>query len=703
MASSNEELRDLQIRHAVHLLHYGNGLEGDILKLLRSTENDVLERLAGRLALIDERGFDLGPATTKRLNDMLEELRALIDGVYGKVNTTLADNLTALAGNEVEFQTKALSASMAVDIATKTPAPALLKAIVTERPIHGAMLKSWVKGASTKTMDSVEQAVRLGMEEGQGIETIVRRIKGTKAKNYKDGVMEKRRDKARALVRTSINHTANHAAQETWRANEDVVKGWQFVATLDSRTTPICGSLDGQVFKIGEGPVPPRHPSCRSITTAVTKSFKELGLDRDEYTPEQRASVDGQVAAPVRFENWLKNQSEERQEAVLGKTRADLWRRGKLNLNDFIRDHREVISLDDLKKLHPKAFSTASATASATAPVAKRFVSPINPKVTGKTVEVMPRLAAQKQLTSKFTEAAKDQRYSPLREYRNTRPGDFGKASFPTDLSDEAASVFHALAPELDTLATVFNVPRLRGMKKTTSAIANMGDGVMGINPVYFNSYALQTGAGNTARLATLQKELDVMKARLQTLQTRLTEIRTERVGIAMTDPRFLDLMDEENKLVKEFNALVKPHNALHKSVATARRVSEKPVSLWKIGDDVKDRPFNSVDYFEGIDKARSVLFHEFGHHVHQMHQKKAPRRVESPPLEKELFVLFSRKFPRTAEGRKNLEKLSSSYATTDRFEWFAENFSLYMMGRKDLVDDDVKEIIERLINEQSN
>lgn len=350
MESVPDRLVYLQVRHAIQLLRYGNKVERDILKLLASVQADLLERIAGRLATIDDRGFDTGPVTTKRIEALLKEVSAVNDGVYSKTYAQLTTELAAFAVIEATYQAESLERALdMVDLKAKLPSPTVLRKIATERPIQGSMLKSFVNGMAKGNMDRIERSIRIGMTEGQGVEAIVRRIRTED--------MEVSKRSARSIVRTSINHVANQAAQEVWRENESVVKGWQFIATLDSRTTIVCASLDGKIFKVGEGPVPPRHPSCRSVTIAVTKTFKELGLDRNEYTLDQRASIDGQVSGSTDFDKWLTNQSAERQETVLGKKRAELWRNGKLDLNDFVRDGSTVITLDELRKLHPEAFS----------------------------------------------------------------------------------------------------------------------------------------------------------------------------------------------------------------------------------------------------------------------------------------------------------------------------------------------------------
>ena len=52
----------------------------------------------------------------------------------------------------------------------------------------------------------------------------------------------------KTLSRTAITETSSNVSNATYKLNEDVIDGYQYVATLDSRTSMICGRLDGKVL-----------------------------------------------------------------------------------------------------------------------------------------------------------------------------------------------------------------------------------------------------------------------------------------------------------------------------------------------------------------------------------------------------------------------------------------------------------------------
>ena len=59
--------------------------------------------------------------------------------------------------------------------------------------------------------------------------------------------------------KTRIAAVARQAVAE---ANGDIVAGVRMVATLDSRTSSVCRSLDGRVFPVDSGPRPPVPINC---------------------------------------------------------------------------------------------------------------------------------------------------------------------------------------------------------------------------------------------------------------------------------------------------------------------------------------------------------------------------------------------------------------------------------------------------------
>ena len=100
-------------------------------------------------------------------------------------------------------------------------------------------------------------------------------------------------------------------------------------------------------------------------------------------------------------------------------------------------------------------------------------------------------------LANQFVENNQDQRFSKNKvRYKGRRLSDFGKVRLPTGFTNTDYGIMEAMLQELDDMAIKYQVPKLRGVKKTplktyningrkfkAKAVANMGDGVIGLDP----------------------------------------------------------------------------------------------------------------------------------------------------------------------------------------------------------------------------
>ena len=77
-----------------------------------------------------------------------------------------------------------------------------------------------------------------------------------------------------------------------------------------------------------------------------------------------QASKDGQVSADLTYYDWLKTQSKDFQDHVLGQTRADLFRNGGLTAKRFaelnLDRNFQPTTLDEMRRLEPLAFKKAN-------------------------------------------------------------------------------------------------------------------------------------------------------------------------------------------------------------------------------------------------------------------------------------------------------------------------------------------------------
>jgi SPP1 gp7 family putative phage head morphogenesis protein len=268
---------------------------------------------------------------------------------------TLEQQLRELALYEAGWVVSTIIRSLPVKLDLLSVAPVQLWAAVTERPFEGRHLRQWFKDYSVSQRQRLDAAIRMSVVEGETVDQAIRRIRGTQRAGYSDGIiMGINRRGAEALARTAINHVVTTARNQTLLDNSEVVQALLWRSTLDGRTSEICISRDGKVYPLDSGPRPPAHPNCRSCVVPVLKSWKQLGIDLAEAPEGTRASMNGQVPESETYATWLKRQPASFQDDVLGKTRAGLFRSGKLTVDKFVNEATgRVYTLDELRQLHP--------------------------------------------------------------------------------------------------------------------------------------------------------------------------------------------------------------------------------------------------------------------------------------------------------------------------------------------------------------
>jgi len=353
MSNENSEILDAAIRHMVYLERYKASEVKRIKKILDSDIiPDIEQKLQARLEKIIERGFDTGAITTRRLRELKAELKTLSNKMASRLEKELSGQLDLFAVDELAWQERAIvAATPAVKLGK--PAAAQIAGLANKVPFAGFTLDEWAGSLSASTQRSLTQVIQRGIVQGQTTPQIMQAIRGTRAMNYKDGVMEVTRRQAEAITRSAVQHVANETRNELFKENADLLDGVQFVATLDSRTTEICASLDGKVFKIGEPhPQPPLHVNCRSAMIPVVK-----GAPRGVGT---RASASGQVSAKTTYGDWLKRQPVAVQNDVLGVTKAKLFRNGGLKIDKFVGADLKPLTLDELREKESAAFKKAN-------------------------------------------------------------------------------------------------------------------------------------------------------------------------------------------------------------------------------------------------------------------------------------------------------------------------------------------------------
>jgi hypothetical protein len=363
--TANQQIFDASITHQVDLQYYSNNVVNRIIALLNRTDADLFDQVTKALEKLPKDSF-----TVARLDAILASVRDLNTETYRQVSSELNSELKEFVAYEAGFQKDLFDDAIKTVVLTTAINSEQAYTAALARPFQGRLLKEWLTGIEASKAVKVRDAIRMGYVENQTISDIVKRLRGTKTLNYKDGILEITRRDAETVTRTAISHMASVTRERFFDTNTEVIKAIKWHSTLDGRTSEICRARDGKLYTntiphkpIGHslswlGGAGNAHFNCRSVSVAVTKSWKELGINADELSAGTRASMNGQVPADLTYGEWLKTKDADFQDSVLGKSKGKLFRSG-LSIDKFENNKGKELSLSQLKEKSSYYFKKA--------------------------------------------------------------------------------------------------------------------------------------------------------------------------------------------------------------------------------------------------------------------------------------------------------------------------------------------------------
>ena len=231
--------------------------------------------------------------------------------------------------------------------------------------IEGSTARDWWAGQSNNLKTRFTRTMRQGLLLNESTSDLVRRVRGTRENDFKDGIMNNTYNQAKSLVRTSLISVNNQSKIDLYESNSDVIKAIQWSSTLDSRTTLICMSLDGLTWDIitkkpigHDKPFPGNtaHFGERSTQIPVLKTANQISRSSgsnkrkiNKLTEPQRTSIDGEVPATTTYEQFLKNKPKSFQVKALGAERQKLFEEGKLPFSKLIDQSHRPLTIDQLE------------------------------------------------------------------------------------------------------------------------------------------------------------------------------------------------------------------------------------------------------------------------------------------------------------------------------------------------------------------
>ena len=400
---------DAFYRNAIDLNRFSNSVSKKII----TAYNEIILDITAQLATIDDIA---APATAIRLRTLLAQLQESL-GTWAIDSTNVtAQELMGLAQLQSSFVSdelkKLLPKSARSAVRTVEISPQFAQAVVstdptkinlfalpgelekavleaTPQPVfslsssegavitlpNGATVQKSFRGLAVSQSELFNKTVRNGLLQGETTQQIGKRLKGRLHFGSKGSVRQiaqaggevtkMANNQVMAVVRTSVNQVSNAASQKVYEANRDLTEKYRYVATLDSRTSSICASLDGQEFEYGKGPTPPQHFNCRSTTVPVVDDswYEERGLEKPsegERSAKWGAKQKGrQVPANINYAEWLSKQPRAVQAEVFGNRKAQYFNRlskkegPQSALRKIVRTDGSELTLTQLEKRYP--------------------------------------------------------------------------------------------------------------------------------------------------------------------------------------------------------------------------------------------------------------------------------------------------------------------------------------------------------------
>ncbi|MDG6353693.1 minor capsid protein [Glaesserella parasuis] len=369
-------LTDRKILH----FRYDAHLRQQVMKQLSKTQRELLNRLAAA-------GVDALPK--KQLDTLLKELKQEVAKVYQEMTAYTQDELSGFFTAETQHIHQLYNDEVGFDFFNQVP-EYKQKANKTATIIAGSPLEDWWAKQGNDFAFKFEGIIRQGLLDGQQTSQMITDVKH---------LMNTSRRHAETLVITAVAKVADKAHQALRDENLDILAGEKHLSTLDTRTSTVCQLRDGLMWDLDKKPIdhdvpyqrPPLHPRCRSILQLVTKSWKELGIDAEEMPSSTRASQDSPVSEQINYENWLKSKSPEQQDQVLGKGKADLWRRGVITFADMLDQSGRPLTLKDLYLTH---LDVGYSTMNSIEELRQKAID-VEPEITEKITEIISSVGAK--------------------------------------------------------------------------------------------------------------------------------------------------------------------------------------------------------------------------------------------------------------------------------------------------------------------
>jgi len=338
----------------------------EVLKSVEQSRSEILNALDevyGELTWTDERNMQI-----------LSELDQLSAGIKAQVGQDVQDISSIAYERSLAAHNDILSiGGRAANVSMVQLSADQIQSFLST-PMGGMQLSEWVERTFDYPLqDKLRQELGAGLFRGESYQKLSRRV---------SDLLGEAADNTDTLVRSWVQSANVNAQHTVAAANNDLVKGWRWDATLENGnlssghgTCLRCLSLDAsdETYPIDGGPPLPLHPNCRCMRRYETKSYRELGIPLDDLDDAVRPyTVRGKVdplsgeikrgktgtgGQPLLdagkidggMDAFFAELPEQLQRQTLGPGRFKLWQQGKIRLSDLADKQGSQLTIKELK------------------------------------------------------------------------------------------------------------------------------------------------------------------------------------------------------------------------------------------------------------------------------------------------------------------------------------------------------------------
>jgi SPP1 gp7 family putative phage head morphogenesis protein len=252
--ATNEELIALEATHTLYIQRIAAKLGNDAKPYIAEMKKEITDRV----------NMEVGKSlTANRRKKLLSDINDITRRHLAEYTTELAKEDAVIGKYEADWQSKQIGAmypdaeavvitKAAVNTAAKTSLIKLGEGTYTS---YNQMLTNY----TSKNAQQISAIVANGFVGGVSTRAIANQVL-----TETDNRIIKTQKEAMSIARTGTNHYAN-TARRVYFEEEPLVEYMQHISVLDSRTSRLCSSRDGAIFKKSERQYyPPLHYNCRS-------------------------------------------------------------------------------------------------------------------------------------------------------------------------------------------------------------------------------------------------------------------------------------------------------------------------------------------------------------------------------------------------------------------------------------------------------